>query len=138
LPPGIATLEASNMKNQTRPDNIFCSDTLENAFTQCEVKYHLRPVNTDHYPIISTLDLKPDRMHLTPRLNYREADWDIVNEALATRLDNIGQPAELTTQHQFHAALTALTSAITETVEHVPKVKPSPYSKRWWSKDLDQ
>ncbi|KAG2108904.1 uncharacterized protein F5147DRAFT_529760, partial [Suillus discolor] len=43
LPPGIATLEASNTKNLTRPDNVFCSDRMEQVFTQCEVMYHLRP-----------------------------------------------------------------------------------------------
>ncbi|KAG2089122.1 uncharacterized protein F5147DRAFT_553392, partial [Suillus discolor] len=43
LPAGLATLEASNTKNHTRPDNVFCSESLEHAFTQCDVKYHLRP-----------------------------------------------------------------------------------------------
>ncbi|KIK38842.1 hypothetical protein CY34DRAFT_90305 [Suillus luteus UH-Slu-Lm8-n1] len=130
LPAGIATLKASNTKNQTRPDNIFCSEVLENTFTQCKVKYHLYPINTNHYPIISTLDLQPDRTNLTPCLNYREEDWDLVNKALAMRLDSINQPAELTNKEQFQVAMSALMRAITDTVEEqLSKTKPSPSSK---------
>jgi hypothetical protein len=60
LPPAIATLEASNTMNHTRPDNIFCSSELENRFTKCKVEYHLRPVVTDHFHIISSLNLQPE------------------------------------------------------------------------------
>jgi hypothetical protein len=34
LPAGLATLEASNTKNHTRPNNVFCSEGLEQ-------KYHI-------------------------------------------------------------------------------------------------
>jgi len=60
LPQGIATLEALVTKNLTHPDNVFCSSQLQHAFTMCNVKYSLRPVITDHFPIISSIDLTPD------------------------------------------------------------------------------
>jgi exonuclease III len=66
LPPAIATLEASNTKNLTRPDNVFCSASFEDKFTQCEVQTDLRPVVTDHFPIISTIDLQPERTTSAP------------------------------------------------------------------------
>jgi len=138
LPPGLATLEASNTKNLTRPDNVFCSESMEQCFTECDVKYHLRPVITDHFPIISTLDLQPNRINTTPKPNYRDVDWDIFNATLADKLDSIPIPAELTSAQEFETAFANLTRAISEAVqEHVPMSKPSPYAKRWWSKDLE-
>ncbi|KAG1722077.1 Endonuclease/exonuclease/phosphatase [Suillus paluster] len=70
LPPGLTTLEASNTKNLTRPDNVFFTAGLEQVFTACKVEYQLRPVVTDHFPIISSLDLQPERIPTNPRLNY--------------------------------------------------------------------
>jgi hypothetical protein len=138
LPPAIPTLEASNTKNYTRPDNVFCSAQLEQSFSQCSVEQHLRPVITDHFPIISTLDLQPERILTAPKLNYREVDWDEFRDTLTSKLDSIPQPAELTNREQFDAAFANLTRCIAETVEErVPKTKASPYAKRWWSKDLD-
>lgn len=139
LPPAIATLEASNTKNHTRPDNIFCSAQLKQAFTQCSVKYHLRPVVTDHFPIISTLDLQPECIATTPKFNFREADWEVFREVLSTKLDRLPPPKELTSQEEFHESFAVLTKCIAETVESkVPKSKPSPYAKRWWMKALDK
>src|SRR6267154_1178721 len=115
LPPSLATLEASNTKNHTRPDNVFCSAELEHAFTQCDIKYHLQPVITDHYPVISSLDFCPEHIDITPRLNYREVDWDEFNEALSQQLNAITPPVKLTTKEQFNTAFTKLTQVITET-----------------------
>jgi endonuclease/exonuclease/phosphatase family metal-dependent hydrolase len=138
LPPGIATLEASSTKNLTRPDNVFCSAQLQHAFTACNVEYHLRPVITDHFPIISSLELQPERINCIPRHNYREADWDEINEALAADLSTIPPPTEIMTKVQFEEAFDNLTSIIAKVVDaKVPKSKPSPYAKRWWSKSLD-
>jgi len=139
LPKGIATLEASNTKNLTRPDNVFCSADLMQAFASCTVEYHLRPIITDHFPIISSLEFHPEIATSAPKPNYRETDWESFNETLAARLDAIPPAQELTSRIQFDEAFTNLTEAISQTInERVPKTKPSPYAKRWWSKDLDQ
>jgi len=55
LPLNIATLEASNTKNLTCPDNVFCTADPEQSFTQCCIVQDLRPVVMDHFPIISTV-----------------------------------------------------------------------------------
>ncbi|KAG2755644.1 hypothetical protein P692DRAFT_20706437, partial [Suillus brevipes Sb2] len=74
LPPNIATLEASNIKNLTCPDNVFCSADLEHLFTQCSVEYQLRPVITDHFPIITTINLQPELIETNPKCNFRDTD----------------------------------------------------------------
>lgn len=138
LPPSIATLEASNTKNHTRPDNVFCSAEIIDMFTQCSVEYQLRPVITDHFPIISTLDLSPERTAPILKFNYRETDWKKFREKLTTKLKSNPQPQEISTQAQFEDAYTRLINAIAETAkEVVPIAKQSPYAKRWWTKDLD-
>ncbi|GBE84554.1 RNA-directed DNA polymerase from mobile element jockey [Sparassis crispa] len=44
---------------------------------------------------------------------------------------------ELTTVEQFNTVLKHLTDAISETIKTaVPLSKPTPFTKRWWSKDL--
>jgi hypothetical protein len=109
LPPSLAILEASNMKNLTRPDNVFCSESMEQCFTECNIKYHLRPVITDHFPIISTLDLQPNCINTTLKPNYRDVDWDVFNATLANKLDSIPIPTELTSAQEFKTAFANLT-----------------------------
>jgi hypothetical protein len=138
LPPGITTLEASATKNLTRPNNIFCLAQLQQAFTTCNIENHLRPVITDHFPIISSLELHPKHIDNTPQLNYREADWDTINEDLASHLEAIPPPVKITTKARFEEAFNNLTTTITKTIEtNISKSKPSLYAKRWWSKSLD-
>ncbi|EIW53561.1 uncharacterized protein TRAVEDRAFT_134356, partial [Trametes versicolor FP-101664 SS1] len=43
LPPGIATLEACNSKNETRPDNVFISGDCEDCVVHCQAYPALRP-----------------------------------------------------------------------------------------------
>ena len=139
LPQGIATLEASNTKNHTRPDNVFCSDELVQSFTQCSVEYHLRPVITDHFPIISVLDLQPQRTDLAPLSNFQRVDWEEFREALSSNLSSIPPPTELNSPELFDEALFHVTHAITMAIKSkVPKTKPSPYAKRWWSQELER
>lgn len=137
LPHGIATLEASNTKNHTRPDNVFCSVEIEHMFTKCAVEYQLCPVKTDHFPIISTLDLQPERINPEQRPNYRDVDWDTFREALSSELETRPPPANIQSIDEFQTLFEHLTQSIARSVEeHVPKTKPSPYAKRWWSNDL--
>ncbi|KAG2156986.1 hypothetical protein DEU56DRAFT_750206 [Suillus clintonianus] len=120
LPPGLATLEASNTKNHTRPDNMSCLEELEHLFIQCEVKYHLRPVITDHYPIISSIDFQPEQINTSSRPNYREADWDEFNKVLAQRLNTIPPPSKITTPEQFHRTFKKIMQIIAETSNPLP------------------
>ncbi|KAG2046964.1 hypothetical protein BDR06DRAFT_898240, partial [Suillus hirtellus] len=130
-------LEASNTKNRTRPDNVFCSTDLLNTFIYCDVEEELRPVSADHFPIISTLDLTPERTDPKPRRNYRAMDWDEFREALEQRINTLPPPTEITTEEQFHTMLHLLQTAIRTAIEaKVPMSKPSSHAKRWWSPEL--
>ncbi|KAG1727206.1 hypothetical protein EDB19DRAFT_1643134 [Suillus lakei] len=58
---GKPTLESTNTKSRTRLDNMFCSADMPMAFIYCDIEEENRPVNTDHFPIISILDLTIDQ-----------------------------------------------------------------------------
>lgn len=69
--------------------------------------------------------------------NYRETDWDEFKDLLTVELDKISPARPLVTDEEFQHAVRALTDAIQRTVEQkVPKLKPNPHSKCWWTKDL--
>ena len=61
LPAGMPTLETFRTRSLSRPDNVFCSTPLMQAFTECQVKPELCPAHTDHFPVVGTLNLAPER-----------------------------------------------------------------------------
>lgn len=138
LPGGIDTLQ--NSRGQwTRPDNIWCSEGMMNLFINCNVQPNIRPPKADHLPIISDLDLSINRTDPTPCKNYQETDWEDFQNTLTQALTTIPPPQELRTDEDFNKAVTDLTETIQNTIqEKVPTSKPCPYTKRWWTKDLDK
>ncbi len=63
----ILTLRAFSTGNYTHVDNVFCSDELLPAFIQCTVDHAAQPPRTDHFPIISTIDISPPCSSFEPR-----------------------------------------------------------------------
>ena len=57
LPKGIPTLQHMRTKKFSRPDNVFCSSTLQPYITRCEVRAQSQPTATDHFPIETQIDL---------------------------------------------------------------------------------
>lgn len=70
LPAAIPTLEALNSKNKTRVDNVFCSSLLSDRIINCYVNAELRPPQTDHYAIITEVDLTLDLALECPKRNW--------------------------------------------------------------------
>lgn len=139
LPPGMPTLEATGTKNYTRPDNVFCDRNFTDSFISCTTDPEKRPPTTDHLPIISTIDMIPPLIKDKPRFNYRATDWPALVEKMGSALREIPAPRELITVGDFNEVLDKLISTIERIVtENVPKSKPSPHAKRWWSKELAQ
>ena len=139
LPPGIPTLEALRSRNLTRPDNVFCSSDLLDSIIRCDTAPHLRPTKTDHFPILTTLDISLEAATPPCHRNFREVDWGAFNAALLTALQEHPLPPAILTTVDFDTYLERLNAAIVAAVEReVPFTNPSPFSRRWWSKDLTQ
>ncbi|PSR73747.1 hypothetical protein PHLCEN_2v10417 [Hermanssonia centrifuga] len=138
LPPEIPTLQANATGNLTRPDNVFASPGLAERLISCDAHPALRPPNTDHFPIHSNFDVSLTAAQEMPGWNWRkveEAEFYLaLDEAVESR--HI-RKHRIKTREEFDQVLEQLTDALVEAREKtVPKRKPSPFAKRWWTADL--
>ncbi|SJL06791.1 uncharacterized protein ARMOST_10133 [Armillaria ostoyae] len=137
LPAFIPTLRAFSTGNYTRVDNIFCSDELLPAFIRCTVDHAAQPPRTDHFPIISTIDISPPRSDFEPRRNFRKVEWQKFYDTLKERLNTLPPPSEIEDNEQMYRMLGDLNNIVQEVIDkYVPWTKPSPYAKRWWTPEL--
>ena len=138
LPKDLPTLQSSSSGNWTRPDNVFCTNHSEPLIMLCTTDPDQRGPKTDHVPILTRIDLDVPLAPDADFRNYREVDWESFNSYLSTLLSRLPlTPIE--TEAQFQEAARGLDLALRETVENcVPKTKPSPHSRRWWTKDLTE
>ncbi|KAK0448485.1 uncharacterized protein EV420DRAFT_1622243 [Desarmillaria tabescens] len=123
LPAYIPTLWAFSTGNYIQVDNVFCSDELLPAFIKCTVDHAMQPPRTDHFPIISIIDITPPCNDFEPCRNFRKVEWPKFHETLETRLKDLPSPCEIRTKQQMYETLNRL-----DTI-HVPWTKPSPYVK---------
>src|SRR5271155_3313845 len=137
LPQYIPTIFNSRGGN-TRPDNIFISEDISNWITKCEVLID-RPPRADHFPIVTHLDLplpKPDK---DKPWNFRATDWCRFRRELDDTLKGVPLIEQLHNTSQINEALHRLETAVLDTMTKVvPKSNPTPYSKRWWTKNLEK
>jgi len=137
LPAFILTLRSHSTKNHTRVDNVFCSEELLNAIIKCKTDDAAHPVRTDHYPIITQLDIHTPKATWAARRNFRLADWPELVKTLKNDLANLPPPTEIENVQMFTDRLKVLNETIQKAIKkHVKLTKPSPYSKRWWSTEL--
>ena len=137
LPKGIPTIKNAQ-GNYTRPDNVFCSAEIEDWVTQCTTLPGETPPKADHFPIHITIDFSMAKSERPLGFNYRAVEWDVFLVELTKNLEQIPDPQRIEDEDQFHKALQDVSQAIRNTIEKVvPRRKPSPHSKRWWTKELD-
>ncbi|CDO68069.1 hypothetical protein BN946_scf184347.g6 [Trametes cinnabarina] len=137
LPAGVPTLEHMRTKNLTRPDNIFCTKGLRDHLRSCLVRPDLRPLRTDHYPIHTEFGLQVAAAPPRPRRDFRQVDWVDFERSLAERVAARGFPPVIESIPDFDRTLDALMQDLQDTiVQHVPLTPATPYTKRWWSKEL--
>ena len=138
LPLYIPTLQALATGNWTRPDNVWCTSHSLDLILKCDTDPGFWGPNTDHVPILTTLDIPLPRNQPRLTCNFREVNWDEFNTHLDDLLFEHPDPKRLETDEEFHAALNAVTSAIKRTIEdQVPLRKQLPHTKRWWNQDLE-
>jgi hypothetical protein len=138
LPKGINTLETPH-GNWTRPDNVFASAELHDLITRCDVAPNLRPPITDHLPIITEIDASVDRTKVTESYAWKKVIPNDFREALRAKLEASGPPVPITTKPQLDREAIRIEEAIRAVVqdeEIVPRVRISPYTRRWWTPEL--
>ena len=103
----------------------------------CDTDPHLRGPGADHVPILTTIDLSVPCLPQAAPHNFRVVDWAAFREHLEAALSELPPAALLTSRASFHSAVSSLTEVLQATIGmQVPPTRPSPYSKRWWSKRL--
>jgi ribonuclease HI len=137
LPKGVPTLKHMASGRYSRPDNVFSTTGISDLITRCEVVPSLRPTSTDHFPIVTNIQLPQERVDHPPSFNFREVDWDEFRKKLDDRLSTAPRLRRIVDQQQLTTAVETLTLAIQETIqEKVAVSKPRPDAKRWWNGDL--
>ena len=137
LPHGIPTIRNS-AGNLTRPDNVFTSSSLVEWVTKCDMQPDNQPPTTDHFPIATTMDFPVAMNPAHMPQNFRATDWEEFVSVLDDELFDMEIPRELNSREELIDALDKLEATITRTIEKVvPRKKPSPYAKQWWTKELE-
>ena len=139
LPLASTKLCTHSTGNHTRVDNIFCSEGLLDTIIKCHTDDATHPIKTNHYPIITTLDVHSLKAEQLPRYNFCRMDWPWFLPTLKASLDKLPQLAPIDNIGSFNHKLTALNTTIWDSInEHLEVSKLTLYSKRWWSTTLAQ
>ena len=74
-----------------------------------------------------------------PGRNFREADWPAIRDRLKLLLDEKLPASRIKTEDEFNDTVSSFTDIITEVLNYeIPITEPSPFSRRWWTKELTQ
>ena len=87
-------------------------------------------MKTDHFLVITILELPQDRIKPNPTYDLRMADWVDVLENLRIRLTEITDPAPLHDEVSFQRVVNDLTEVLQDTIRtRVEIKKPVPQSR---------
>ena len=137
LPPGIPTHLHNVTKKWTRLDQVFISEDFLDSILTCDALIDSPGINTDHLPILTSLDLSIARTPLNPPKKFWNVDWESFEKALSERLDKSGPQNRIRTQGELDDACQKLTRALQETIEEkVPTAGVGIKAKKWWTKEL--
>ena len=98
-------------KKYSHPDDFFCSTSLQPLVVKCEVQAQSRPTSTDHFPIVTHIDLPQTQIPLDPSFNFRAANWHSFKWALTVKVDLLPKPGPLTSTHHLTTMGKQLTQA---------------------------
>ncbi|KAK7041243.1 hypothetical protein R3P38DRAFT_2512196, partial [Favolaschia claudopus] len=137
LPPGTPTFWSERWKIWTTIDLAFVSAGLEDAVLECRADHGH---GSDHRALVLKLDFALVRNSFTARPLYRETDWEKFHDTLMTTAATSPVPVEkLNSPQEVDDAVKTLTELLQGALEvSTPMSKPSPYAKRWWSKELSE
>ena len=76
LPKDIPTLHVLNSRNLTCTDNIFISNSLFSLLIYCNTEPEKQLVRTDHFPIVTCIDVTVTPANILPHFNFRLTDWN--------------------------------------------------------------
>ena len=75
---------------------------------KCDTEDSAQPVKTDHYPIVTQIDIHAPRTAWKPRWNFRLTDWTELIKTLKDDLTSIPLPTEIASIQEFDNKLKTL------------------------------
>ena len=131
LPAGTITFP----RYKTTIDLAWGNPQIEEKVLKCKVA-HNHDHGSDHYPILTTLNLKPEATNEMPIYNFEKTDWDLLKAKIIELL-----PPPVTNEPTSPATVDKLAEELTETLvkaieSSTPRKKMCPFSKRWWNNKL--
>lgn len=129
LPRGTKTWQAGNLESTI--DLVLTSSELADQLIKCQT--HACDHGSDHMAIETKFDISVGDRPTETRLLFKNAPWKQLNARVAEKLER--RPWGGGVQEQTDRLMGAVTEAIDALV---PKAKPSPYAKRWWTTDLSR
>lgn len=127
LPRGTKTWQ--NGDRESTIDLMLASEELAATVLKCHI--HNTEHGSDHRAIETEFDVAPPERHIEPRLLWKNAPWGQIRDRIEIGLRVI--PREGSTQEQVDRLMSVVQEAV---VSLTPKARPSPYAKRWWTRDL--
>ncbi|OBS15371.1 hypothetical protein FPOA_13812 [Fusarium poae] len=128
LPRGTKTWEGPGGRTSTI-DLVLASTELAGEMTSCGI--HPTEHGSDHRAIRTEFDTTPPERTPSERMLFKNAPWLEIKERVRTKLEAL--PCGGTVQAQTDRLMSVVLDAINDLV---PRAKPSPYAKRWWTTDL--
>jgi hypothetical protein len=127
LPRGTKTWQSTRFESTI--DLVLASAELASAVIQCRI--HTTEHGSDHRLIETTFEVTVPEHTVQPRLLFKNAPWNAIKARITASL--LDKPPSGSVQRQTDRLMGVVLGAIEELT---PRAKPSPYAKRWWTKDL--
>jgi hypothetical protein len=129
LPRGTKTWQSGDCESTI--DLILASEELATAMVKCAI--HTTKHGSDHRAIETTFDVATPERVVEARLLFKNAPWNDIRTRINSALRSV--PTGGSVQQQTDRLMTVVLEAVHALI---PKANPSPYAKRWWTKDLTQ
>ncbi|KAL9568917.1 hypothetical protein ACKAV7_006982 [Fusarium commune] len=127
LPRGTKTWEGPG--GESTIDLTLASAELADEMVHCGI--YPTEHGSDHRAIEAEFDLAMPERTAEPRLLFKNAPWKAIRERVKEKLSPL--PWDGDVQTQTDRLMDVVLDAIHDLV---PRAKPSPYAKRWWTTDL--
>jgi hypothetical protein len=108
---------------------VLASAELADQLLRCTI--HPCDHGSDHRAIETVFDIAVEDRPNETRLLFKNAPWSEIRARVTATLGNT--PWGGNVQEQTDRLMAAVTEAV---YNLTPKARPSPYAKRWWTKDL--
>lgn len=137
LPPSTPTFLSDAHKTWSTLDLVFASADIADLVIKCAAS---DGHGSDHRAVDVVIDINTPSNPQIARYNWRETDWEEYGKTLTDLLaeqDFAVKSRSANSPESIDAAALILSECMKGAASQaVPVSKPSPFTKRWWTKDL--